>query len=165
MCRGTLCGRSRSGTDIPSLQLWWSRRPLASSRAVLMALLLPDPCDEHCPEAIKNKVRGLLPKFGCGKGVTDQELRRGDPADASLRVSGTSLGAQTSGLPKNNLTGFFLRMRCQGTGRGRYGTGHIMRVRTGQCAWSTSPERREFAERVFSMDAASGSDCGFIATS
>ena len=53
-----------------------------SAGAVLMALLLPDPCDECCPEAIKNKARGLLPKFGCGKGVTDQELRRGDPADA-----------------------------------------------------------------------------------
>ena len=32
-----------------TLHLWWARRPLASSRAVLMALLLPDPCDEHCP--------------------------------------------------------------------------------------------------------------------
>ena len=26
-----------------TLHLWWARRPLASSRAVLMALLLPDP--------------------------------------------------------------------------------------------------------------------------
>ena len=33
-----------------TLHLWWARRPLASSRAVLMALLLPDPCDPHCPE-------------------------------------------------------------------------------------------------------------------
>ena len=28
-----------------TLHLWWARRPLASSRAVLMALLLPDSCD------------------------------------------------------------------------------------------------------------------------
>ena len=28
-----------------TLHLWWARRPLVSSRAVLMALLLPDPCD------------------------------------------------------------------------------------------------------------------------
>ena len=33
-----------------TLHLWWARRPLASSRAVLMALLLPDPCDPLCPE-------------------------------------------------------------------------------------------------------------------
>ena len=32
-----------------TLHLWWARRPLASSRAVLLALLLPDPCDPACP--------------------------------------------------------------------------------------------------------------------
>ena len=65
-----------------TLHLRRARRPLASSRAVLMALLLREPCDECCPETFKNKARGLLPKFGCGKSVTDQELRHGDPADA-----------------------------------------------------------------------------------
>ena len=43
-----------------TLHLWWARRPLASSRAVLMALLLPDPCDPHCPEEFKAKARELL---------------------------------------------------------------------------------------------------------
>ena len=43
-----------------TLHLWWARRPLASSRAVLMALLLPDPCDPHCPEEFKGKARELL---------------------------------------------------------------------------------------------------------
>ena len=43
-----------------TLHLWWARRPLASSRAVLMALLLPDPCDEHCPEAFKTRARAIL---------------------------------------------------------------------------------------------------------
>ena len=43
-----------------TLHLWWARRPLASSRAVLMALLLPDPCDPHCPEEFKTKARDLL---------------------------------------------------------------------------------------------------------
>lgn len=33
-----------------TLHLWWARRPLASSRAVLLALLLPDPCDPRCPD-------------------------------------------------------------------------------------------------------------------
>ena len=43
-----------------TLHLWW--RPLASSRAMLLALLLPDPCDEHCPPEFKVRVRELLPK-------------------------------------------------------------------------------------------------------
>ena len=43
-----------------TLHLWWARRPLASSRAVLMALLLPDPCDEHCPAEFKNQARKIL---------------------------------------------------------------------------------------------------------
>ncbi|MDE2905801.1 MAG: DUF1156 domain-containing protein, partial [Acidobacteriota bacterium] len=36
-----------------TLHLWWARRPLASSRAVLLALLLPDPSDPLCPEAFR----------------------------------------------------------------------------------------------------------------
>ena len=36
-----------------TLHLWWARRPLASSRAVLLALLLPDPCDPLCPEVFR----------------------------------------------------------------------------------------------------------------
>ena len=43
-----------------TLHLWWARRPLASCRAVLMALLLPDPCDEHCPAAFKEDARRVL---------------------------------------------------------------------------------------------------------
>ena len=43
-----------------TLHLWWARRPLASSRAVLMALLLPDPCDEHCPQVFKTRAREIL---------------------------------------------------------------------------------------------------------
>ena len=43
-----------------TLHQWWARRPLASSRAVLMALLLPDPCDPHCPAAFKAEARRIL---------------------------------------------------------------------------------------------------------
>ena len=43
-----------------TLHLWWARRPLASSRAVLLALLLPDPCDADCPEAFKRQAREIL---------------------------------------------------------------------------------------------------------
>ena len=60
-----------------TLHLWWARRPLASSRAVLMALLLPDPCDEHCPGAFKNKARRLLSQVAnCDPGTTDATLRK-----------------------------------------------------------------------------------------
>ena len=65
-----------------TLHLWWARRPLASSRAVLMALLLPDPCDLHCPEAFRQEARRiLLGMHGRPKGWTaavesDEGLRR-----------------------------------------------------------------------------------------
>ena len=65
-----------------TLHLWWARRPLASSRAVLMALLLPDPCDPHCPEAFKREARRiLLGMYGRPIGWTaaiepDEGLRR-----------------------------------------------------------------------------------------
>ena len=54
-----------------TLHLWWARRPLASSRAVLLALLLPDPCDPACPEAFTAQAPEIL---------TDVRQR---PADAA----------------------------------------------------------------------------------
>jgi putative DNA methylase len=45
-----------------TLHLWWARRPLASSRAVLLALLWPDPCDPLCPKEFKEQARKLLPQ-------------------------------------------------------------------------------------------------------
>jgi len=43
-----------------TLHLWWARRPLAACRAMLMALLLPNPCDAKCPAEFKTKARELL---------------------------------------------------------------------------------------------------------
>ena len=60
-----------------TLHLWWARRPLASSRAVLLALLLPDPCDDQCPVEFRKAIRPLLQAIGCDKGETDAELRAG----------------------------------------------------------------------------------------
>jgi len=69
-----------------TLHLWWARRPLAACRAVLLTLLLPDPCDSLCPPAFKEKARTLLaavprqmrpavePPTGCNR--DDYELRR-----------------------------------------------------------------------------------------
>ena len=49
----------RTGTP-HQLHHWWAWRPLASTRAVLMALLLPDPCDDHCPKSFKKEARKIL---------------------------------------------------------------------------------------------------------
>ncbi|GIV02400.1 MAG: hypothetical protein KatS3mg082_3032 [Nitrospiraceae bacterium] len=60
-----------------TLHLWWARRPLASCRAVLLALLWPDPCDPLCPGDFKAKARELLPEVGgCNPGKTDEDLRQ-----------------------------------------------------------------------------------------
>jgi putative DNA methylase len=59
-----------------TLHPWWARRPLASCRAVLLALLWPDPCDSLCPAEFKEQARQLLPEAGCDPGTTDADLRR-----------------------------------------------------------------------------------------
>ncbi|MBI3950366.1 MAG: DUF1156 domain-containing protein, partial [Acidobacteria bacterium] len=43
-----------------TLHLWWARRPLAACWAMLMALLLPDPCDPNCPDDFKQAARRTL---------------------------------------------------------------------------------------------------------
>ena len=77
-----------------TLHLWWARRPLAACRAMLLGLLLPDPCDPHCPKEFKAKAaKALLDVPGWGNPrrqeqvKTDEGLRRalldfiGDVAD------------------------------------------------------------------------------------
>ncbi|MGQ9919648.1 MAG: DUF1156 domain-containing protein, partial [Bryobacteraceae bacterium] len=59
-----------------TLHLWWARRPLASCRAVLLGLLLPDPCDPLCPGDFKKTVRELLPTVQGKPGPKDEDLRR-----------------------------------------------------------------------------------------
>ena len=61
-----------------TLHLWWARRPLASSRAVLMALLLPDPCDEHCPPAFKARAREALLEMKTRPSGWDRQLSTDD---------------------------------------------------------------------------------------
>lgn len=45
---------------ISTLHLWWARRPLPVSRAVVFASLVPDPNDENCPLIFKEAVDLLL---------------------------------------------------------------------------------------------------------
>ena len=61
-----------------TLHLWWARRPLASSRAVLMALLLPDPCDPHCPPAFKSGARYALLDMGERPAGWDDDIQTDD---------------------------------------------------------------------------------------
>jgi len=59
-----------------TLHLWWARRPLAACRAMLLGLLLPDPCDPHCPKDFKQNARKTLtPILGVRAG--DAGLRKG----------------------------------------------------------------------------------------
>src|SRR3990172_662460 len=67
------------------MHLWWARRPLASSRSMLLAMLCPDPSDPLCPRDFKERARKLLSTVGgCNPGDSDEDLRR-----ALLRFIGT----------------------------------------------------------------------------
>ena len=68
---------SRQAGNPRSLHKWWARRPLASSRAVLMALLLPDPCDPHCPEPFKSQARKALLAMKTRPSGWDRQLKTG----------------------------------------------------------------------------------------
>lgn len=76
-----------------TLHLWWARRPLASSRAVLLACLLPDPCDPECPQEFKEQARALVGKVRSKIGARDMDLRKalllfiGDFANWDLAAS------------------------------------------------------------------------------
>ena len=65
-----------------TLHLWWARRPLASSRAILMALLMPDPCDPDCPPEFNEQAKEILlsmqarPSGWDTQIKTDEGLRR-----------------------------------------------------------------------------------------
>ncbi|MGH9396313.1 MAG: DUF1156 domain-containing protein, partial [Terriglobia bacterium] len=52
-----------------TLHLWWARRPLAACRAMLMALLLRDPCDANCPADFKQEARRHLKLMPGGSGL------------------------------------------------------------------------------------------------
>jgi len=78
-----------------TLHLWWARRPLASSRAILLALLWPDPCDPLCPEDFKQKARELLPGVQGKVGPTDEDLRK-----ALLKFIGAFANWDLSANPK-----------------------------------------------------------------
>lgn len=58
-----------------TLHLWWARRPLGAVRALLLALLMPDPSDSLCPPDFKHQARTVLAQVR-GVGPTDRDLRQ-----------------------------------------------------------------------------------------
>ncbi len=58
------------------MHLWWARRPLGACRSMLLAILLPDPCDRHCPAEFKSAARQALHGLPFNTGKTDADLRR-----------------------------------------------------------------------------------------
>lgn len=54
---------------------WWARRPLASSRAILFSILLPDPTDPLCPKSFKETARKELMKIW-DVGPSDADLKQ-----------------------------------------------------------------------------------------
>ena len=74
---------SRRRGNLSSLHLWWAKRPLASCRAILLGLLVPDPCDPLCPQDFRTKARKALENVPGKLGTTDKELR-----DALIRFIG-----------------------------------------------------------------------------
>lgn len=59
-----------------TLHVWWATRPLAASRAVLLATLLPDLVEEHCPKSFRRAAREVLRSF-TGRDLSDPlALRR-----------------------------------------------------------------------------------------
>ncbi len=84
-----------------TLHLWWARRPLAACRAMLMALLLPDPCDASCPDDFKQEARRLLtpmPNVGAVAEFYDVYDRRSGAPDNQGKHR-RSQSAATEDLP------------------------------------------------------------------
>ncbi len=62
-----------------TLHLWWARQPLASSRAMTLALLLPDPADDRCPHTFRVAARKILRDLpNNARADADLERLRGD---------------------------------------------------------------------------------------
>lgn len=59
-----------------TLHLWWARRPLASTRAILLSLLLPDPCDPNCPSDFRSRITSILEPLQGTPAASNEALRR-----------------------------------------------------------------------------------------
>lgn len=91
-----------------SLHVWWARRPLAASRAVVFASAVPDPDDARCPENFRQTVERLLKT---GIPIELRYYRRGREAirDDDPYRPYSSLGDTL----RNRLLTFIARWSCE----------------------------------------------------
>ena len=67
-----------------TLHLCWARRPPAACRAILLDLLLSDPCDALCSDDFKTQARDLLPRVQGIVGLSDLDSDRASLGCATL---------------------------------------------------------------------------------
>lgn len=70
---------SARGGHISTLHIWWARRPLAACRAVVCGALWPDPVDDLCPQAFRDKAKEILYGFA--------DVALGDPPRGDKKVA------------------------------------------------------------------------------
>ena len=116
-----------------TLHLWWARRPLASSRAVLMALLLPDPCDTDCPASFRDVAIREIQRFatyvsasasGSERLVADlksnirsqgRDKRRAAKAEANRRQQTWNNFANATDWPPHRIRAALLQLIASGS--------------------------------------------------
>lgn len=74
--RHSLAEKARRMGTPNQLHLWWAWRPLAACRAMLLALLLPDPCDPRCPTQFKQEAHRILARLRTIQPNDDAVLRQ-----------------------------------------------------------------------------------------
>src|SRR5262249_46772929 len=95
--RHSLAEKARRFGTPHQLHMWWSWKPLAACRAMLLGLLWPDPCDPQCPDSFKQRARQLLGRVHGTVGHRDRDLQKallrfiGDFADWDLGMSSSYL--------------------------------------------------------------------------
>src|SRR5690348_18214431 len=60
---------------VPKLHVWPAARPTGACRGILLALLLPDPCDPSCPTDFVHRARNILPRVQGKPGSSNEALR------------------------------------------------------------------------------------------
>ena len=60
--------KQKTTGTVASIHVWWARRPLASSRAMNLACLVPDPADLNCPTELRQVIASALDQLD---GTTD----------------------------------------------------------------------------------------------
>ncbi|GIV04395.1 MAG: DNA methylase [Fimbriimonadales bacterium] len=94
---------------LPStMHQWWARRPLGSCRAVLLGLMLPDPCDPYCPAEFKAEAAKALLEV---PGWATDRMREQLNSDEGLRRAILDFIAEFSHWDKSSNAGYLRAAR------------------------------------------------------